>query len=72
MLVVTTVTGAEVARVVSAADGSFSVVLAAGAYVVVPQPVDGLLGTAQSAIVPCPGRRAAPAPLDVAYDTGIR
>jgi hypothetical protein len=63
--------GAEVARVNSAADGTFSVELAPGSYRLVPQPVEGLMGT--------------PAPMDVgveaggpmteltvSYDTGIR
>ena len=71
VLVVTTVAGTEVARATSAADGTFSVALPAGDYILVPQPVTGLLGTAQ----PLPfhaAAGAAPAPLDVAYDTGIR
>ena len=72
VLVVTTVAGAEVARVVSAADGSFSVVLAPGDYVVVPQPVTGVLGTAQSQPFHVQAGGAAPARLDIVYDTGIR
>ena len=72
VLVVTDAAGLEIARATSAVDGSFSVLLAPRDYVLVPQPVDGLMGTAQ----PQPFRVAAggapPAPLDVAYDTGIR
>ncbi len=70
VLVFNDASGAEVARVTSAQDGSFSVHLASGAYQLVAQPVQGLMGT--------------PAPMDVSvgtgpmtevtvsYDTGIR
>jgi hypothetical protein len=71
VLVFTDGAGAEVARTTSLADGTFSVELAPGAYSLVAQPVDGLMGT--------------PAPIDlqvedgqpmreipVPYDTGIR
>jgi hypothetical protein len=71
VLVVTTSAGAEVARATSAADGTFSLSIAPGDYILVPQPVSGLMGTAQ----PIPFHVAggsAPAPLDVSYDTGIR
>jgi hypothetical protein len=71
VLVVTTAVGAEVARATSAVDGTFSLSLAPGDYILVPQPVSGLMGTAQ----PIPFRVAgdsAPQPLDVSYDTGIR
>ncbi len=71
VLVVTTPAGAEVTRATSAADGTFSVALAPGDYILAPQPVAGLMGTAPS----IPFRVAVggqPAPLDVAYDTGIR
>jgi hypothetical protein len=72
VLVVKNATGAEVARVTSAADGSFSVALAPGDYVLVPQPVTGLMGTAQPLPLHVQGDGAAPAALDVVYDTGIR
>lgn len=71
VLVVTTTAGAEVARATSAADGTFSVALAPGDYILVPQPVSGIMGTAQ----PIPFHVAAGSPppaLDVSYDTGIR
>ena len=52
------------------ADGNFTINLAAGTYTFVPQPVEGLLGTAGEAVVvvgstPVTG-------LYFAYDTGIR
>jgi hypothetical protein len=74
VLVVTTVAGAEIARATSAADGTFSLALPPGDYVVVPQPVDGLMGTARPLPfqVPAAGAGVSPTPLDVAYDTGIR
>jgi hypothetical protein len=71
VLVVTTAAGAEVARATSAADGTFSVALAPGDYILVPQPVSGLMGTAPS--IPFHVVVAGPPPaLDVSYDTGIR
>ncbi|HEX7472435.1 MAG TPA: carboxypeptidase regulatory-like domain-containing protein [Candidatus Limnocylindrales bacterium] len=72
VLVVTTAAGTEVARATSAADGTFSVALPPGDYVLVPQPVTGLLGTARPVPFHAQADGAAPAPLDVAYDTGIR
>jgi hypothetical protein len=72
VLIVTSPAGAEVARATSAADGTFAVALPPGDYILVPRPVDGLLGTAQ----PVPFRvlgDGSPRPsVDVAYDTGIR
>lgn len=71
VLIVTTAAGAEVVRATSAADGTFSLALPAGDYILVPQPVTGLMSTAQ----PIPFHVAggsAPQPLDVSYDTGIR
>ncbi|MEX0710478.1 MAG: carboxypeptidase-like regulatory domain-containing protein [Chloroflexota bacterium] len=69
--VVNDAAGVEVARATAGADGTFSIELAPGAYRVVAQPVEGLMGT--------------PAPIDlqveagqpmtelqVVYDTGIR
>jgi hypothetical protein len=72
VLVVRNAAGAEVARVTSAADGSFSAALPAGDYVLVPQPVSGLMGTAQPLPLHILSDGAAPAALDVVYDTGIR
>ena len=72
VLVVTTVGGAEVARVTSDGGGGFQIILPAGAYVLVPQPVPGLLGTAPSVAFTLTASGSSPAPLEVAYDTGIR
>lgn len=71
VLVVTTTAGAEVARATSAADGTFSVALAPGDYILVPQPVTGIMGTAQPIPFHVAGGSPPPA-LDVSYDTGIR
>ena len=64
-------TGAEVARVTSAADGSFSVELAPGAYRLVAQPVEGLMGTPAPMDVGVEAGQPM-AELTVSYDTGIR
>ncbi len=72
VLVVTTAGGVEVARATSAADGAFHITLPAGDYILVPQPVQGYMGTASPIPFHAQGDGAAPAPLDVAYDTGIR
>ena len=71
VLVILDADGAEVARVTSADDGTFAVDLAPGAYRIVPQPVEGLMGTAPELDV----RVEIGEPADevaVAYDTGIR
>jgi len=62
--------GAEVGRTVTAADGSFFVELAAGEYVVEPQPAAGLLGTPAPQDVTVADGAATTIQLD--YDTGIR
>ncbi len=69
----TTAAGSEVVRVRTAADGSFAIALPVGDFVLVPQPVEGLLGTADrvSLSVPANGPPA-PALLEIEYDTGIR
>ncbi len=70
-LVVTDRTGSEVARTVTDASGRFTIELAPGAYRLVPQPVEGLMGTA----APLDLRVEAEGPLtgvQVSYDTGIR
>jgi hypothetical protein len=72
-IVVTTPAGAEVARVTTAADGTFSVALAPGDYVLVPQPVAGLMGTAPSVpITVAAAGSPTPSPFPLLYDTGIR
>jgi hypothetical protein len=62
--------GSEVARVATAADGSFFVELPAGEYEVQPQPAEGLMGTAAAQQVTVVDGSAATVQLD--YDTGIR
>ncbi len=63
--------GPEVARATTAADGTFTLDLAAGAYTLTPQPVAGLIGGAQP-IEFSVATGARPTALAVAYDTGIR
>jgi hypothetical protein len=71
VLVVTDGGGREVARVTSAANGDFSIPLPAGSYVLTPQPVEGLMGTAGKVdFTIAPG--GPPITFDVQYDTGIR
>lgn len=71
VLVVTTPDGEEVGRATSDADGAFELALAPGTYRLVPQPVEGLMGTAEE--VEFTVLADAPAvELTVAYDTGIR
>jgi hypothetical protein len=62
--------GSEVARVTTAADGSFFAALSAGDYLVEPQPVEGMMGTASVLEVTVSEGLAAQVQLD--YDTGIR
>jgi hypothetical protein len=62
--------GSEVARTRTAADGSFFVELPAGDYIVEPQPVDGMMGTAGAIAVTVKDGIAAQVQLE--YDTGIR
>lgn len=71
VLVVRDANGDEVTRVTSDADGAFRAELPPGRYVVVPQPVDGLLGTAPPAEVELRAGERPPA-LVIGYDTGIR
>lgn len=60
----------EVARVLSDATGAYFLRLAPGTYRIVPQPVEGLLGTAgEETVVVGAGT---PTHLDLQYDTGIR
>jgi hypothetical protein len=70
VLVIRDGAGSEVARTTTEADGSFFVEVAAGDYVIEPQPVDGLMGTAAALEVTVVVAIAAQVQLD--YDTGIR
>lgn len=64
-------TGPELIRVVTDAAGNFEVALVPGPYVLEPQPVEGLLGTAPPVAVDLrAGQR--PEPVVLTYDTGIR
>ena len=69
-LVIRDSSGKEVATAVTGSDGAFFVELKPGDYVVEPQPVEGLMGTAaaQSASVGDGG----PTVVQIDYDTGIR
>ena len=65
--------GREVARTASGADGRYEMRLPPGTYELVPQPVEGLMGTPG----PIPFRvgpdpAEVPQRIDVPYDTGIR
>jgi hypothetical protein len=63
--------GTEVGRVTAGQDGSFTFLLAPGAYRLVPQPVEGLMGTA--APIDFDVKAGQPmTEVQVSYDTGIR
>jgi len=70
VIVVTLLDGSAVTEVTSDAEGHFTLELPAGPYLLTPQPVAGLMGTAPPAQVVV----TAGATLDlvVSYDTGIR
>jgi hypothetical protein len=72
VLVVTNVSGEEVARATSAADGTFSVELAPGSYTITAQPVEGLMGTPAPMDVEVVALGQPMIELQVSYDTGIR
>jgi len=61
----------EVASIRSDADGTFTVSLPAGEYQLVPQPVEGLMGTAPAMFITV-ADRVDPEPVAIVYDTGIR
>lgn len=71
VLVVEAAGGGEVARVASGPDGTFRLRLPPGSYRLVPQPVDGLLGTAGPMDLVVPAGQPI-SDLVVGYDTGIR
>jgi hypothetical protein len=72
VLAIVTVAGAEVGQARTAADGSFAFDVPEGDYRLVPQRVEGLLGTAPSIEFSVRVGGPQPAPFDVLYDTGIR
>ena len=69
-IVVRDASGAEVARAVTGADGSFIAEVPAGAYTVEPQPVQGFLGTAAAQMTTVVDGSVAS--IEIEYDTGIR
>lgn len=71
VLVFRDASGAEVARVTSADDGTFSVELAPGAYRLTAEPVEGLMGTPEAIEVGVEAGQPM-SELTVSYDTGIR
>jgi len=70
-IVVRDKSGESVATVRSAEDGSFSIDLAQGRYELLPQPVEGLMGTAATVVVTV-GDGVPLEPIVISYDTGIR
>lgn len=65
--------GSEVAHATSAVDGSFEVSLPPGEYELIPQAVEGILGTAPPIHIQVrPGGAVTPSPIELEYDTGIR
>lgn len=71
-LIVMTAAGIVVSQVRTAADGSFSFDLPDGSYRLVPQAVQGLMGTGQPIEFSVRVGGPPPPPLSVSYDTGIR
>lgn len=69
VVVIADADGKEITRVETNPEGRFDVRLPAGSYLLIPQPHDGLLGTADQQLF-----EVADAPLEllVGYDTGIR
>lgn len=70
VLVIRLASGAEVARVTTDAAGAYFAEVPAGGYAVEPQPVTGLMGTAEPHSVTV--NAGITARLDFSYDTGIR
>lgn len=71
VLVFTDASGTEVERATSAADGSFLVELAPGAYTLTAQPVEGLMGTPAPIEIEVEAGQPM-TEVQVSYDTGIR
>ena len=70
-LVIVDSDGNEVARATSGEDGTFTIRLAPGSYRLVPQPVEGLMGTAQPVDFMVEVGQPV-TDLQISYDTGIR
>jgi hypothetical protein len=70
VLLIRDASGAQVARTTTGADGTFFIELPPGGYVVEPQAVAGLMGTAGSQSVTINDGVASM--IQLSYDTGIR
>ena len=70
-IVVRDESGEAVDRVRTDDDGRFAVALPPGTYELVPQAVDGLMGTAPSVIIVL-AEGSDPDLVEIGYDTGIR
>ena len=68
--VVTDANGTEVARGTTGSDGMVGIDVISGELAVIPQPVEGLLGTAPTINVAVPAGQTVQITAD--YDTGIR
>ena len=70
-IVVRAISGEEVARARTDEDGTFWVRLAPGRYELVPQEVEGLMGTASPVEITVEDGLSTE-PIKISYDTGIR
>lgn len=70
VMVVTNAAGSEVARGATAADGTLVLEVPAGELTIMPQAVDGLLGTAAPIVLTIAADQTINVTAD--YDTGIR
>lgn len=70
VIVVTDADGTEVARGTTASDGTVTIDVVPGELMVVPQPVDGILGTAPPIAITAVDNETVQLTAD--YDTGIR
>jgi hypothetical protein len=69
-VVIRDASGTEVVRSTTAANGTFAAALRAGEYIVEPQAVEGLMGTAPPQTVTVADGRLTT--IELVYDTGIR
>ncbi|MEO8571318.1 MAG: carboxypeptidase-like regulatory domain-containing protein [Chloroflexota bacterium] len=70
VLLVRDASGSEVGKTTTGVDGTFFIDLPPGGYVVEPQPVSGLMGTAGSQSVTV--NQGVASTIQIDYDTGIR
>ena len=71
VIVVTNAAGALVLRITTGADGTYDVPLGPGVYTLTPQPVEGLMGTAEAQQIRLEAGEGV-VTIDFSYDTGIR